>query len=944
MKDMFGTRARRWVLVVVVGWSAAACGTDEPFDEGELVFEDVIDGEAPALLSVHGTAADDVWTVGADDGKGPLVLHFDGDAWQRRDTGVRGDLWWVHATREGPVFFAGSDAHVLVYDDGEFERISTPGLGKHVVFGIWAASPEDVYAVGAAAGRNGFVWHFDGEAWEALPLPDGLPEDEHRDVPAFFKVWGASEDDVWVVGGRGVILRGNAADGFELVRAGDDGILFTVHGAGEGVAVVGGENSGVLLRSDGGDFVDVAPPSTPLLQGVCSGSDGTTWAVGAGGALYRSGGGSFSAVSSGIDVPAAHSLHACWVDPDGGLWAAGGNVLTPSLDAGVLLHGGAPIAAFEIEPAEPGDPECPEDAVDPTPDGSIARRWNEQILNAIRRDVPRPTVHARNLFHVSVAVWDAWAAYDDVADGYLVRERHDADDVEDAREEAISFAAYRVLSHRYSTAIGGGVSQACFDAFMDELGFDPEDDGDEGDDPRALGNRIGFGVIAAFAEDGANEANNYADPEDYAPDNPNLVVDVPGTVVENPTLWQKLVLAEAVTQNGIPAGSGVQPYIGGHWGHVTPFALERPEQDEAYLDIGDAPVDLDGDLVDAAVDVIRRTSQLDIDDGAMLDVSPGAYGNNPLGTNDGTGYAENPATGEPYEPRVVKRGDLTRVLAEFWADGPASETPPGHWNTLANDVSDHPDFERRLFGEGEELDPLSWDVHVYLVVNGAVHDAAIAAWELKREYSSARPITLIRYMGGLGQRSDPDGPAYDEDGLPLVDDLIEVVTDESSASGERHAHLARYVGEVAVRSWRGEPGDRESEVGGVAWIRAVEWIPYQRRTFVTPAFPGYVSGHSTFSRAAAVVLADLTGSEFFPGGLFTYRLEPGYLFFEYGPTEPFELQWATYYDAADQAGQSRLYGGIHVRHDDFDGRRIGARVGAAALEHARAYFDGSAAD
>jgi hypothetical protein len=107
---------------------------------------------------------------------------------------------------------------------------------------------------------------------------------------------------------------------------------------------------------------------------------------------------------------------------------------------------------------------------------------------------------------------------------------------------------------------------------------------------------------------------------------------------------------------------------------------------------------------------------------------------------------------------------------------------------------------------------------------------------------------------------------------------------------------------------------------------------------VTPAFPGYVSGHSSFSRAAAHVLAAITGDEFFPGGLATFGCDPGYLVFEHGPSQRIELQWATYYDAADQAGQSRLWGGIHVRHDDFDGRRIGARIGATALERAKAFY------
>jgi hypothetical protein len=143
-------------------------------------------------------------------------------------------------------------------------------------------------------------------------------------------------------------------------------------------------------------------------------------------------------------------------------------------------------------------------------------------------------------------------------------------------------------------------------------------------------------------------------------------------------------------------------------------------------------------------------------------------------------------------------------------------------------------------------------------------------------------------------------------------------------------------------AWRGEPGDRDNELGGCAYVRAVEWMPYQRRNFVTPAFPGYVSGHSTFSRAAAVVLSDLTGSEFFPGGLLRERFEPGYLVFEAGPSAAIELQWATYFDAADQAGQSRVWGGIHVRQDDFDGRRVGAEVGTRTLERVKPYFDGSA--
>jgi hypothetical protein len=223
-----------------------------------------------------------------------------------------------------------------------------------------------------------------------------------------------------------------------------------------------------------------------------------------------------------------------------------------------------------------------------------------------------------------------------------------------------------------------------------------------------------------------------------------------------------------------------------------------------------------------------------------------------------------------------------------------------------------------------------------------VHDAAITAWNLKRLHTSARPIQLIRYMAHRGQRSDRAAASYDPEGLPLVPGLLELVTPESSAPGQRHEHLRWFLGTVAVYTWLGEPGDRAHEAGGNGWIRALEWIPYQRRTFVTPAFPGYVSGHSTFSSAAARVMERFTGSPYFPGGLGQFTASPNaYLVFEAGPSETTTLQWATYYDAADQAGQSRIWGGIHVWPDDRDGRILGRGIGNASYEKARSLMDGT---
>jgi len=922
-------------------------GCPEPEAEWQVVSEEL----PSALLSIGGSSSSDIFAVGADHGSGPTVLHYDGTDWRSLDSTLRGvDLWWVHSLGPNQAFMAGARGAIVRYDAGTFTRMRTPGLANQTVFGVWARSPNEAWAVGAISGRSGFIWRYDGTDWLEVNLPRDLPLDAESEVPGLFKIWG-DDTNLWAVGNAGVLLHSNDGATFEVVPTGTTDRLFTVSGNGELICVVGGGGSGRLLEVTGATVSDHTPGLAGLLQGVSVRGE-SAWASGLNGTMFERQNGAWSEIDHGLSIDVA-SLHATWIDPEGGIWAVGGGVLSAALDNGAIIHRGPAVPVYDPRPpvADAGTdamippmPTCPAGGVDIAPGESIARRWNEQILGAIRRDIPRPTVHARNLFHLSAAMWDAWAAYDDVADGYFVRERLTATDTDAAREEAISYAAYRVLAHRYQTSLstGGPVSEVCFREFMDVLGYDPDDTTTTGDSPRALGNRIGEAIITFGTTDGANEANNYADTTTWMPVNPVLYVDQPTINVIDPNMWQQLDLAVSVAQNGIPLGSGTQPYIGAQWRDVTPFSMVRPAPGEPYYMLGTVPPF--GPLLAAeAVEVILRSSELDPTDGVMMDTSPGSIGNNTLGLNDGTGYATNPVTGAAYIPVMVPRADFGRVLAEFWADGPHSETPPGHWNTLANYVSDHPMHQRLWEGVGTELDPLEWDVRTYLAINGAVHDAAIAAWEIKRDVTSARPITLIRYMASLGQSTDPSGPSYNMNGLPLTDDLVEVITAESSAPGERHAHLSAYIGEIAIQSWRGEPGDRAIQIGGCDWIRGVLWMPYQLRTFVTPAFPGFISGHSTFSRAAAEVLTRITGTPNFPGGLGEYVATAGeYSRFERGPSVDVRLQWATYYDAADQAGQSRLWGGIHIGSDDYVGRRTGAAIGTASFDLASTYIDGSA--
>jgi len=602
---------------------------------------------------------------------------------------------------------------------------------------------------------------------------------------------------------------------------------------------------------------------------------------------------------------------------------------------------------------------------------SVARVWDERALAAIRADTPHPPAQARNYFSLSVCMWDAWAAYDtNGAVGYIYRGKHTAADITAARKEAISYAAWRLLKERHVYSLTASNTLVLDDLQMVALGYNTNNAARDGT-PAGVGNSIYDAVSAWFSNDGSRQTNGTGYPASpivaypdyplgqggYVPiniyplstDRPGISDGTNGHTVIDINHWQRLLIANAVDQNGFPQGP-VQKYLGAQWLGVRPFALVRTDPTKPWIDPGPPPYfggATHTQFVNEVVAVITAGSQLTPDDGVTMDISPASYGNNSLDfagnygdgsfeIYDGHGYSTNPVTGQPYTPNIVKRGDLARVLAEFWADGPTSETPPGHWNVVANYVADNPLLQKKIGGIGSVVDDLEWDVKMYFVLNAAVHEAACACWAAKRAYDGWRPIGAIRYLGALGQSSDSGLPSYNSNGLPLITNVIELVTASTISSG-RHAGLT--AGKIAVLTWPGPPSNPNTQHSGVKWVHADSWIPYQRTNFVTPAFPGYFSGHSTFSRAAAEALTALTGSAYFPGGIGYYT---NYVLgFENGPSQPLTLQWATYYDAADQAGISRIWGGIHPPADNLAGRLAGAQLGTNVWALAKKYFDGS---
>ena len=618
---------------------------------------------------------------------------------------------------------------------------------------------------------------------------------------------------------------------------------------------------------------------------------------------------------------------------------------------------------------------------------SIAREWNEQLLSAIRTDFARPTVHARNLFHSSVLMYDAWAVFDENAQTVFLGktlggfncifngiEIPESEAINEAREEIISYAMLRLLNHRFENSPGNANTLASFNTLFTDLGYDINFTSTDysTNSFAALGNYMAEQMIAFGLQDGSNEAFNYANVF-YTPSNEPLVLEVYSDTNDliNPNAWQPLGFDVFIDQSGNPFPLNTPAFLSPEWGQVTPFCLKNEDLEvlnnnfDCYVYKNPGPPAYIQESNENGIEdpykwyfslVASWSSHMDPDDPTLIDISPASIGNYKLddlpetfeeyqafydfenGGDASQGHDLNPFTNQPYAPQFIKRADYARVLAEFWADGPDSETPPGHWFTILNYVNDHPETIKKIGGVGPIVSDLEWDVKAYLSLGGAMHDSAVATWGIKGYYDYVRPISAIRYMAGKGQSTDANLPSYDPHGIPLIPSLIELIEAGDPLAGLNNEN----VGKIKIFAWKGPDfiSNTETDVAGVDWILGTHWWSYQRGTFVTPPFAGYLSGHSTFSRAAAEVLTLLTGDKFFPGGMGTFEVTQNeFLVFEEGPTQSFTLQWATYQDASDQTSLSRIWGGIHPPIDDIRGRKIGAEIGTEAFLLAKDYFN-----
>jgi len=566
---------------------------------------------------------------------------------------------------------------------------------------------------------------------------------------------------------------------------------------------------------------------------------------------------------------------------------------------------------------------------------TVVSDWNAAALQEVRKSKALrngPPMVARALAIAHTCMYDAWAAYDEFAVGTTdtgsdllppgSRRRPAEERTDDNKATAISFAAYRCLRNLYPDAASTVRLNAVLvndrvnaDGNPDPLGHLPRTgpayDLTEAtymfaNTPAGVGNLAAQYVIDARANDGSNQYGDlapvpalcesvsyprpppelsvtvmqlvgadpllqplpclgpggaqtgpYADYEDlaagyrhYVPSNPLMgfcrpeltecpapddYIDpvLPWPYVVDPNHWQPLVYNNHARQT----------FVAAHWERVTPFALTSADQ-------------FDDTLFIPPPDYAK---------------SPGQYQKD---VNDMIQYSRDLDTGR-------------KLIVEYWADGPDSELPPGHWGLFAQWVSQR---------DGHSI---AQDVKMFFAMHNASFDAGIVAWHIKRKYNGVRPITAIRF----------------------------------AKQGQ------------TIYAWGG-PGRPIEHIPGE------KWSPYNPGGNLTPPFPGYFSGHSVFSRSSATVLALFTGSDDFGFSTVIGKCDVAYFGIDFsrcfGRVEPgipdadTTIPFATFSEAAEEAGLSRLYGGIHFADDNTTAQNVGYLIGQQAWEKALTYFNGTA--
>lgn len=298
-----------------------------------------------SLLCVWGTSPTDVFTVGGSLGNGnpATMLHYDGTAWKDLAPGTNETLWWTHGTSDKDVWAVGTNGHIVHWDGAQLADHSVTTTAT--LYGVWAAAANDVWVVGGTPEGgtkmpNDVLLHWDGTSF----APSSLPLTPTNSGRTFFKVWGTSSSNLYVVGEFGTIWH-RVGTTWALEGATPKpvatGNLTTVFGCSASqVYAVGGQD--VLLSTDGKNWTR---------QGVTVENGGVNGVSCAGSRVFIDGFGGYKqrlVAGQWIDdttQPPSNDFHGAWGDPSGGDWAAGGDFVSVAMPgasrAGVLAYFGA---------------------------------------------------------------------------------------------------------------------------------------------------------------------------------------------------------------------------------------------------------------------------------------------------------------------------------------------------------------------------------------------------------------------------------------------------------------------------------------------------------------------------------------------------------------------------------------------------------------------------
>lgn len=301
------------------------------------------DDDAGAFYAVWSASPSDVWVVGGEAGK-PLVRHFDGSAWSRRDPPLKAKLRWVHGDGAGKVLVVGDGGQAALWDGAAWTAMPTQHA-KATLWGCWLAADGQAWTVGGVDGASAatdttdtlLLLHHDptshnAEPWALVPLEARATWPTSAES-RLFKVWrDASTGRMFAVGGRAVAATTDSAGAWstELID-GSGAPLFTVHGrSASDVWAVGGQIGVALVHYDGSAWSSVAPPDDApfVVQGVAVRPDGVVDLAGATGyTARRTKAGAW--ISSTIETNAnLHGIHH-----DGKrLWTVGGDIAVDKAD------------------------------------------------------------------------------------------------------------------------------------------------------------------------------------------------------------------------------------------------------------------------------------------------------------------------------------------------------------------------------------------------------------------------------------------------------------------------------------------------------------------------------------------------------------------------------------------------------------------------------------